>query len=95
MRDIKSFAKEKKKTEGKTAYEKDTLQYGDELRKTVEELSEKNTDELLSELLKTVEEKKKDGSFSGSELRAFIAAVSPMLNSEQQKKLLQFADIIK
>ncbi len=84
MRDIKSFAKDKKQPLSDTAAAGSNEE---ELKSKVDELSSKSESELLNELTDAVNAGKQDGSFSPEALSRFISNVSPMLSEEQRKRL--------
>lgn len=81
----------------KAGIKADVNQLGDigNLEETIEQYQNKDEDELMGDLFDMVEQGREDGSFSEEMLDQFIQNVSPMLDSEQKKKLGNIANMLK
>lgn len=55
----------------------------------------KSQQELMNEILQQTKKGKQDGSVNVSELENMAQKVAPMLNLEQQKKLVEIMELIK
>ena len=62
---------------------------------TIERYQNKNEDELMGELFEMVSRGRSDGSFSEEMLEQFVSNVSPMLDSDQKKKLHAISSMLK
>ena len=55
----------------------------------------KSEDELMRELLSAAAKQKQDGSFDAAGMRRTAASLMPMLNAEQQRKLLNIISALE
>lgn len=82
--DLKSFAKSKNVDIGNVS--DDALK---SLENQAKQYQGKSESELMQELARQIEHGKKDGSFTPEAVDKFMKQVSPMLNSQQLKKMQQ------
>lgn len=83
--------KEKLKNKQKNDLTKESL----DMNRSIEELSQKSENELMSELLSVANAKRKDGTLDNSSLEEFRKAIAPSLNNEQLNKLNEIIDMLK
>ncbi len=65
------------------------------IEEIVKKYEGRSESELMRELMESVASGKKDGSFTDEKLSEFMSKVSPMLNSEQKKRLAEITERLK
>lgn len=90
-RNLFDFADEKIEEEGLHT----TIENSESLKEKINNLSNKNSDELLSELMKNVQKQKQDGSFDYNNLENMVNTISPYLTNEQKSKIYELLQRIR
>lgn len=94
MRDLKNFNPTKKEEKIKTEEVKNEKVNENDIKKMIDDRSEKSEEELMAELKSEVKKNKEQGKFSNAEIENFKKTVLPFLNDEQKSKLDEIIKII-
>ena len=89
-RDLRGFSKDRSRGQQSEKTQRQAMseeQVTRDVKKTIKELEGSSEDQLMARLFEEIERGKRDGTFSPEAMQDFVKNVSPMLNSQQKKRL--------
>lgn len=94
MRDFNSF-RNGGKTTNNNSNENSNVNTEENIKETINKYQDKSEDELLQDIFRMAANGKADGTLNNATLENFVEAMSPMLSTEQSKKLQNVINMLK
>ena len=95
MKQLKNFTPTREKTARENTPPQDTPVDTQNVEDMINQRQNRTEKELMDELMANVKKSKAEGRFSESDMLNFKNTVSPMLTSEQKKKLDEILDALR
>lgn len=95
MKQLKNFTPTREKTSRVNTPPQDTPQDTQNFEDMINQRQNRTEKELMDELMANVKKSKAEGRFSEKDMLNFKNTVSPMLTSEQKKKLDEILDALR
>lgn len=95
MKQLKNFTPTREKTSRVNTPTQDTPVDTQNVEDMINQRQNRTEKELMDELMANVKKSKAEGRFSESDMLNFKNTVSPMLTSEQKKKLDEILDALR